>query len=487
MKLRNKVAFFDGDKWITVHPNGPDAKGAPVKIDEDTGEIKAGMGGKFNGEKINEARKDFVGPKTPKNFSHRQAQMAAEKQTAPKAETKPATKSSAKLTPEENYKKVWGEELEKAKEKRRGFLRSKLEEAKKEQAERPGDRILAMRTEKIESELNDDNAISRAAGLELRSKPNARIDEAREQMKTQESINRDFGLSGGGNNSGSPSTPVKRSEKEINSDIYRVQKQINGIKARIREARDYTEVSLLAERLREAEKRHSELKAERGPVSRKRDTPEDGTMKALRWHRNEYSPYGREVYTATGGYNVVAKPDGGFKLLRNTGRGAETETLGEFKKLPEARKAALNHYNERIREAQPPTPALEKDAPTAPENSSREESQVKQSKFPKREAYERLRAQWHEDLKRDFVESLKKGLVPYVGDDKEKHGRNASYDPSRAEKILGSKSILDRMAKKELDHLEKASEFSDLGKAYKAMQYEKKTAALDKIWRKNKG
>lgn len=139
MIFRNKRAFFDGDKWITVHPNGPDSKGSPVKIDAETGEIKAGMGGKFNGEKINEARKDFVGPKTPKNFSHRQAQMAAEKQTAPKAETKPATKSSAKLTPEENYKKVWGEELEKAKEKRRGFLRGKLEEAKKEQAERPGE------------------------------------------------------------------------------------------------------------------------------------------------------------------------------------------------------------------------------------------------------------------------------------------------------------------------------------------------------------
>ena len=170
-------------------------------------------------------------------------------------------------------------------------------------------------------------------------------------MKTQESINRDFGLSGGGNNSGSPSAPAKRSEKEINSDIYQTQKQIKSIKSRIREATDFTQVAELGEKLREAEKRHSELKAERGPVSRKRDTPEDGTMKALRWHRNEASPYGREVYTATGGYNVVAKPDGGFKLLRNTGRGAETETLGEFKKLPEARKAALNHYNERIRSA----------------------------------------------------------------------------------------------------------------------------------------
>ena len=42
----------DADKWITVKPNGPENKGTPVKIDEDTGEIKAGMGGKFNGTSV---------------------------------------------------------------------------------------------------------------------------------------------------------------------------------------------------------------------------------------------------------------------------------------------------------------------------------------------------------------------------------------------------------------------------------------------------
>lgn len=44
--------FVDGNRWITVHPNGKDNKGTPVKLDEDTGEIKAGMGGKFNGRHI---------------------------------------------------------------------------------------------------------------------------------------------------------------------------------------------------------------------------------------------------------------------------------------------------------------------------------------------------------------------------------------------------------------------------------------------------
>ncbi|HDL5187674.1 TPA: hypothetical protein PXA68_002017 [Mannheimia haemolytica] len=52
------------DKWITVKPNGEKGKGSPVKID-DEGRIIAGMGGKFKGEKINEIRKSFNGPKTP--------------------------------------------------------------------------------------------------------------------------------------------------------------------------------------------------------------------------------------------------------------------------------------------------------------------------------------------------------------------------------------------------------------------------------------
>lgn len=58
----------DADKWITVKPNGAEHKGAHVKIDGETGEVKAGMGGKFTGQKISEVRKDFTGPKTPKGY-----------------------------------------------------------------------------------------------------------------------------------------------------------------------------------------------------------------------------------------------------------------------------------------------------------------------------------------------------------------------------------------------------------------------------------
>ena len=69
--LRNQAQ--DADQWITVHPGGKGPKtdgsgnkgGTPVLIDDETGKIKGGMGGKFKGQKINEIRKDFVGPKTP--------------------------------------------------------------------------------------------------------------------------------------------------------------------------------------------------------------------------------------------------------------------------------------------------------------------------------------------------------------------------------------------------------------------------------------
>lgn len=64
MKIKIRGMAFDADKWITVKPNGADKKGRPVKIGEN-GEVKAGMGGKFNGQKISEIRKDFTGAKTP--------------------------------------------------------------------------------------------------------------------------------------------------------------------------------------------------------------------------------------------------------------------------------------------------------------------------------------------------------------------------------------------------------------------------------------
>lgn len=44
----------EDDRWITVHPNGPEEPGQPVKLDDEEN-IVAGMGGKFNGKNIGEA------------------------------------------------------------------------------------------------------------------------------------------------------------------------------------------------------------------------------------------------------------------------------------------------------------------------------------------------------------------------------------------------------------------------------------------------
>lgn len=77
------------NKWITVKPNGSEGKGAHVEIDG-SGRITKGMGGKFNGTKINEVRKSFVGAKTP---SQEQLKANAAKVTKP---SEPAKTSGTK-------------------------------------------------------------------------------------------------------------------------------------------------------------------------------------------------------------------------------------------------------------------------------------------------------------------------------------------------------------------------------------------------------
>ncbi len=75
-------AMAGDDKWITVKPNGPDAVGRPALIGEG-GEIKAGMGGKFTGEKINEISRTFENERWSKG------EYPSQKQT-PSAASKPA-------------------------------------------------------------------------------------------------------------------------------------------------------------------------------------------------------------------------------------------------------------------------------------------------------------------------------------------------------------------------------------------------------------
>jgi len=53
--MRVTDSAFDDDRWITVKPNGEQATGQHVLLGEG-GEVKAGMGGKFNGKKISEVK-----------------------------------------------------------------------------------------------------------------------------------------------------------------------------------------------------------------------------------------------------------------------------------------------------------------------------------------------------------------------------------------------------------------------------------------------
>ncbi len=67
----------DGERWITVRPNGANATGRPALIDSDTGEVKAGMGGKFNGRNIDDIpRGKNPHPVTEKKYQARQQRQA---------------------------------------------------------------------------------------------------------------------------------------------------------------------------------------------------------------------------------------------------------------------------------------------------------------------------------------------------------------------------------------------------------------------------
>ncbi len=79
------------DGWITVKPNGPDKKGSHVKIGAG-GVIEAGMGGKFNGQKLKEVRKSFEGPKSHQAKPYQEPEK-------PKAAPQPTAKSPAKPAP----------------------------------------------------------------------------------------------------------------------------------------------------------------------------------------------------------------------------------------------------------------------------------------------------------------------------------------------------------------------------------------------------
>ena len=96
LKMRRKKAMDAKDRWITVKPNGEENKGRHVKIDGETGEIKAGMGGRYNGQKISEARKSFTGARID-SYSKlaERNKKAKERELASQAEKEAATKKDA--------------------------------------------------------------------------------------------------------------------------------------------------------------------------------------------------------------------------------------------------------------------------------------------------------------------------------------------------------------------------------------------------------
>lgn len=120
--LMHKIMAFDAEEWITVHPGGKGMKadgsgqkgGTPVLIDGETGEVKAGMGGKFNGYKIGEIKKDFVGPKATVSqimSSQQQIKNENENKIKPKSK-KPSIGTNFNDNDNDNNFKSWYEDAD---------------------------------------------------------------------------------------------------------------------------------------------------------------------------------------------------------------------------------------------------------------------------------------------------------------------------------------------------------------------------------------
>ena len=82
-------------QWITVHPNGPGTVGHPVMISKKDGTIAAGMGGKFNGQKIGEIGKANRPSQddSPKQQEPPAAEMPESKPAEPAEKKEPAPKT----------------------------------------------------------------------------------------------------------------------------------------------------------------------------------------------------------------------------------------------------------------------------------------------------------------------------------------------------------------------------------------------------------
>ncbi len=82
----------DADRWITVKPNGAQNKGRPALIDE-SGTIKAGMGGKFNGRSID----DIPRGENPHPVTEEKYQARQQRQEKSAEQAKAASQASGSL------------------------------------------------------------------------------------------------------------------------------------------------------------------------------------------------------------------------------------------------------------------------------------------------------------------------------------------------------------------------------------------------------
>ena len=98
LKMRRKKAMDAKDRWITVKPNGEENKGRHVKIDGETGEIKAGMGGRYNGQKISEARKSFTGARITSQQREVANKKAKERELASQAKKEKTNQAKKEKT-----------------------------------------------------------------------------------------------------------------------------------------------------------------------------------------------------------------------------------------------------------------------------------------------------------------------------------------------------------------------------------------------------
>ena len=81
----------DEAKWITVKPNGEENKGSHVLIDNETGEVLGGMGGKFTGKHISavpkRGKEEQPGAQAKIDRAHSNKNKDADSQKAPSKQT----------------------------------------------------------------------------------------------------------------------------------------------------------------------------------------------------------------------------------------------------------------------------------------------------------------------------------------------------------------------------------------------------------------